>query len=550
MPTFREFLRVAELALQDKTSGKRMKDIRGILKKHDAFKGITPEKATAILEDLGPTFVKMGQIASNRADILPKEYCDAFESLRTKVPAIPFETVIEVIERAYGSPWSDVFSSINEEPLGSASIAQVHKATLHDGSVVAVKVRRPGIVPKMAEDIMLMKHVLAWAEFGTTTHDGVVISLDNLVTELERTTADEVDFSIELNNLVRFRNVIDNQVGVSSPLPYPQESTEEVLVMEFVTGTMIDNKAELIEQGVDLDKIGRRLAQSYVTQVIDSGFFHADPHPGNIVICNDTIVWIDLGMIGTLTVSERALVGKIFASIATHDSYELKESLLALVEEKGEVDHGRLIEQMDSLLSSYASSDLSDINIGTAFVDVIEILRSQNLMMPPSFTMLARGFLTIEGVLADIAPTINVVDIVSKHVQKQMRDPEFILGKGKDVFFNTLHSVDSLSKIPTQVSNSLEMLERGELKFKTDMKVGDEAVASLYTVAGRLALALISAGLFVGSSVLCTTQLQPLFLGVPLLGFLGYVGAFILGVYVIWETLVSRHRQINKMKVE
>lgn len=550
MPTFREFLRVAELALKDKTSGKRMKEIRGILKKHDAFKGITPEKATAILEDLGPTFVKMGQIASNRADILPKEYCDAFESLRTNVPALPFNTVIEIIERAYGKSWNEVFSSIDENPLGSASIAQVHKATLHDGSIIAVKVRRPGIVPKMAEDIMLMKHMLAWAEFSTTTHDGVVLSLDNLVTELERTTAEEVDFSVELNNLVRFRNEIEDQSGISSPLPYPLESTEEVLVMEFVTGIMIDEKDKLIKQGVNLDNIGRRLAQSYVAQVIDGGFFHADPHPGNIVVCNDTIVWIDLGMVGSLTLSERALVGKVFAAIATHDSYELKESLLALVEEKGKVDHGRLIEQMDSLLASYASSDLSEINIGTAFMDVIEILRSQNLMMPPPFTMLARGFLTIEGVLADIAPKINVVDIVSKQVQKQMRNPEYLFGKSKEVFLNSLHSLESASKIPSQLSNSLEMLERGELKFNADMKIADDAIASLYTVAGRLALALISAGLFVGSSVLCTTQLQPMLLGVPLLGFLGYLGAFILGVYVIWETLVSRHKQINKMKVE
>lgn len=550
MPTFREFLRVAELTLKDKTSGKRMKEIREILKNHDAFKGITPEKATAILEDLGPTFVKMGQIASNRADILPQEYCNAFESLRTNVPALPFTTVIEIIERSYGTSWNEVFGAINEEPLGSASIAQVHRATLHDGSVVAVKVRRPGIVQKMAEDIMLMKHLLALAEFSTVNHGNVVITLDNLVTELERTTADEVDFSIELNNLVRFHNEIKGQPHISSPLPYPQYSTEEVLVMEFVTGTTIDQKAELIKQGNKLNSIGQRLAQSYVTQVIDAGFFHADPHPGNIVISNNEIIWIDLGMVGSLTVSERALVGKIFGSIATRDSYALKESLLALVKETGNVDHGRLIQQMDSLLSSYASADLSEINIGSAFMEVIEILRSQNLMLPPSFTMLARGFLTIEGVLTDIDPSISVVDIVSKHVQKQMRNPEFLFGKGKEVFFNSVHSVESISKIPTQVVNSLEMLERGELKVNTDMKISNDAIASFYTVAGRLSLSLISAGLFVGSSVLCTTQLQPMFLGVPLLGFLGYVGAFSLGMYVILESLLSRHKQINKMKVE
>ena len=550
MPTFREFLRVAELTVKDKTSSKRMKEIRTILKKHDAFKGITPTKATAILEDLGPTFVKMGQLASNRADILPKEYTEAFESLRTNVPSLPFETVIEVIERAYGRPWSEVFSTIHEKPLGSASIAQVHEAVLHDGAIVAIKVRRPGIVAKMAEDIMLMKHLLALAQFSTTGFDGMVITIDHLVSELERTTSDELDFSIELHNLVRFRNEIEDLTGVSSPLPYSQATTEEVLVMEFVSGTMINDKNALIEQGVDLNDIAERLAQNYVTQVVDNGFFHADPHPGNIVIRDKTIFWIDLGMTGSLTPNERILVGKVFSAIAGRNPYDLKTSLLALVDTKDTVDHGHLIEQMDYLLSSYASSDLSDINIGSAFMDVIEVLRTHNLMLPSSFTMLARGFLTLEGVIEDLAPNISVVDIVSKHVQKQMLKPSYLFDKSKELAFESLRSVESVAKIPTQVSNSLEMLERGELKFNADMKIADNAVASLYTVAGRLALALISAGLFMGSSILCTTNLRPEFLGVPLIGFLGYVGAFVLGVYVIWESLRSRHRQINKQKIE
>ena len=140
MPTFREFMRVADLTIKDKTSGKRMGEIRAILKKHDAFHHLTPEKAVAILEDLGPTYVKMGQIASNRSDVLPKEYCDAFEKLRANVPPVPFDQVIATIERSYGASWSQVFASIEERPLGSASIAQVHKATLLDGTSVAVKV--------------------------------------------------------------------------------------------------------------------------------------------------------------------------------------------------------------------------------------------------------------------------------------------------------------------------------------------------------------------------------------------------------------------------
>lgn len=545
MPTFREFLRVAQLTAKDHTSGKRMKEIRAILKKHNAFKGLSPEKATAILEDLGPTYVKMGQIASNRSDILPKEYCDAFEKLRTNVPPVPFNEIIETIEKAYKKPWHEVFATIEETPLGSASIAQVHKASLKDGDVVAVKVRRPGIVATMAEDIMLMKHLLALAEFTTTSHENLVLSVEGLVLELERTTADELDFTIELENLIRFYNEIESQDGIASPLPFPQYSSEDVLVMEFITGTFIDDKDSLSSEGNNLDELGERLAQSYVTQVIDNGFFHADPHPGNILVNKGTIVWIDLGMTGTLNTSERALVGKVFRGIASQDEFELKEALLGLAKANGPVDHGLLLEQMGVLLSSYASTDLSAINIGTAFMDVIEILRSQNLSLPPSFTMLGRGFLTIEGVLSDLSPRISIVDIVSKHVEKQLFSFDTFEAKAKQMFLSSAHSIEALAKLPTQTSNTLDMLDRGELKLNMDMKVSKSILGSIYTVSSRIALALISAGLFIGSSVLCTTTMEPRFLGVPVLGFLGYVGAFVLGVYVIWTTLVSRHRQIN-----
>lgn len=549
MPTFREFLRIAEMTVKDKTSGKRMKEIYGIVKKHDAFKGLTPEKAVLILEDLGPTFVKMGQLASNRADILPREYCDAFEKLRTNVQPVSFEVIIETIERALRRPWPEVFSSIEETPLGSASIAQVHKACLLDGTIVAIKVRRPKIVSIMAEDIMLMKHLLTFAEFTTTSHESIFFSFENLVSELERTAANEIDFAIELNNLIRFHNNNENTPGVSSPLPFPQYSTEEVLVMEFATGIRFDDETALAASGVNLNTIGERLAHNYVDQIIGNGFFHADPHPGNLLLCGDTIVWIDLGMTGILSSSEQALIGRIFLAIASHDSFELKENLLALTHRKGKVDHGRLLQQLDVMLSTYVSADFSDINIAMAFLDVIDILRTQNLSLPASFTMLARGFLTIEGVLKDISPSISIVDIISKHVKKSLFSLEHIVSKTKEFALTSAHSIEATAKLPTQVSNTLTMLNRGELKVEADLKASDDLLASFYTISGRLALALISAGLFVGSSVLCTTDLQPKLLGVPLLGIFGYIGAFVLGVYVIWEALASRHRERNHKKL-
>lgn len=549
MATFKEFLRVAEITVKDKTSGKRMKEIRQILLKHHAMSGLTPEKAVAILEDLGPTYVKIGQIASNRSDLLPKGYCDAFEKLRADVPPMPFDTVIERIEASLDAPWQAAFSSIAKEPLGSASIAQVHKATTHDGTVVAVKVRRPGIAQQMAEDITLMKHLLALAEFSNIAPNGLVLTADDLVSELERTTAEEVDFSIELENLKRFHEEIEDQRGVTSPLPFPEYSSDSMLVMEFVSGTLLDDKSALEARGKDLAAIGERLAQSYVTQVVDDGFFHADPHPGNIVINDGGIVWIDLGMTGSLTANERAIVSKVFRGVATGDPYALKDALLSLAKADGPVDHSMLLEQMSTMLASYASTDLSDINIGTAFVDVIEILRTQNLTLPPSFTMLARGFLTLEGVLTDIAPSINIVDIVSVHVKKQMKTLSYIEGKAQDLLLNTAESAEAMTTLPTQLSHTLDMLDRGQLKVSMDMDLPRDVKGAIYQVASLLALSLISAGLFVGSSIVCTTPMQPQIFGVPLLGALGYLGAFVLGVYVIVRAVSIRHRQVNDEKI-
>ncbi len=545
MPTFKEFLKVAELTVTDKTSGKRSREIMGILRTHQVTKGIDPQKAVAILEALGPTFVKMGQIASNRSDILPKEYCDAFHKLRANVQPMEFETVCELIDASYGRPHSEVFASLEPKPLGSASIAQVHKATLLDGTVVAVKVRRPGIEQKMAEDITLLRHLVALAEFSVPADTkNLTLTVSGLVEELARTTAEELDFNVELNNLVRFRGIVEGEPGVTSPLPYPQFTTDGVLVMEFVDGKLINDPAlDLAPQ--KKEELGNRVAQSYVSQVVDEGFFHADPHPGNIIVRGDEVVWIDLGMTGSLTAGEKSLVSQMFLAIAGRDSFALKDALLGLARPQGPVDHGLLLQQIQRLMGSYANADLASIDVGQAMVEVVEVVRSQGLTLPPSITMLGRGFVTLEGVLAEIAPNTNVVGILGEHVEKQVANIASLSAKLKEALSNTAASAQASTRLPKQLSDTLDMLDRGELKFTTDMHFTNQFRGTLYTVSTLLALALLSAGLFVGSSILCATAMEPRIFEVPVLGVLGYLGAAVLGVYVVILAWGIRHKQRN-----
>lgn len=545
MATFEEFMKVAEISIKDKTSHKRMNEIVRIMRQYKVLHGLTPEQAVEVLQALGPTYVKIGQLASNRSDLLPKAYCDAFEKLRDDANPMPFDVVIEQIDRAYGKSWHEVFASIDPVPLGAASIAQVHKATLLDGTTVAVKVRRPGVAESMAEDIMLMKHLLALGEFASNSHRDILLSLEGFIEEIERTTASEVDFTSELHNLMRFHDELADEEGVTSPVAYPQYSCESVLVMEFVQGTEISHTQALREQGIDVSALARRVCQSYVTQVLDDGFFHADPHPGNILVRDGEVVWIDLGMVGTLTVSERMLVGKVFTAVATDNAYLLKEAVMGLVHVLGPVDHGALLEALSRLLAEYSTAEMKEINVGTVLTEVIEVLRGQNMMMTSPVTMLARGFVTIEGVIAQVAPDISVIEIVSKHVIAQQADPKFLATQLIDLATTSAASAEALAKLPTQLSNTLEMLDRGQIKVNGDIEVSSRILATAYASVGRISLALLSAGLFLGSSILCTTAMQPQLLGVPLLGVLGYVGAFVLGAYTVFHILVSRHRLLN-----
>ena len=574
MATLKEVAQVAVEARRDKGSGsgRRLREIERILRQHRVLSGLTPEKATSLLEDLGPTFVKMGQIAANRSDVIPPAYADAFKRLRADVPPMLFSTVLATIEESLGHPWRETFSCIEEKPLGSASIAQVHRARIAPhavgdagagtgaaaaplpadapkaGSYVAIKVRRPHVVEQMTQDLALIRQAVALVGLTRAT-DGIKLSLDDLVTELERTTRQELDFCVEQHNLVRFRQFLDDQPGVESPRPYPHLSSDDVLVMDFVEGPMINDVPALRAMGLDPAKLGQRLAESFVTQIVDNGFFHADPHPGNILVRGDDIVWIDLGMVGQLSALERALIGRMFRAVAENDPYALMEALLGAVRSEGPVNHGRLLSQLGNLLVSYTTVNLADINVGSALMDVFGVLQTQNLALPPSFTLLARGMVTIEGVLVDIAPDTSVIDIIAAHVKRRERTWEAFETKAREFVSTAATSAQAAVRLPTQASHTLDMIDRGQVRVGADLGIPIDAIAALYSVSGTVAMALISAGLFIGSSLLATTNMHPQFLGVPLLGVLGYVGAFVLGAYVVWRNLVIRHRQKNEEKL-
>ena len=306
---------------------KRFAEIVAILQKHHLVQGLTPEKVRDIFVDLGPTFVKFGQILSMRSDILPKEYCLALETLRTDVTPMPLTEVERILTQAYARPWQEVFSDIGIRPLGSASIAQVHAATLTDGQRVVVKVQRPDLYEIMSRDVRLLKRAAVLLKY---TPLASALDFHAVLDEIWRTVQQELDFTIEADNIAEFKRLNDGVAYADCPATYPKWCTKNVLVMEYIGGHQIDDAAGLRADGYDLNEIAVKLVHNYIRQITVYRFFHADPHPGNIRVQDGKIVWLDLGMMGRISPREAELYMGIIRTIYEQDVPALTDTLLSL----------------------------------------------------------------------------------------------------------------------------------------------------------------------------------------------------------------------------
>lgn len=276
----------------------RTKEMTAVLKKYKLTHGLTPEKFRLILQELGPTYIKLGQIMSLHSDILPKEYCEELMKLCSDVEPMPFEQVEAVIDASFGYSWKDVFASIDKKPLGAASIAQVHRATLKTGEQVVVKVQRKGIHEVMSKDMALLHRAVKLVP--PISIKGIV-DFDMVLDEMWAVAQEEMNFLLEASNIEEFASNNRDVAFVATPKLYRKYTTSHVLVMEYIKGFNIDDKEGLLKDGYDLEEIGSKLIDNYIGQVIEDGFFHADPHPGNVKIRDGKIVWIDMGMMGRLS---------------------------------------------------------------------------------------------------------------------------------------------------------------------------------------------------------------------------------------------------------
>nr|WP_317379106.1 AarF/UbiB family protein [uncultured Faecalimonas sp.] len=515
----------------------RLKEMTGILHRHEISKGISPEKLRRILEDLGPTFIKLGQIMSMHSDILPKRYCDELMRLRSEVAPMGFAEVEEVLKSSYGCPWDEIFESIEEKPLGSASIAQVHRAVLKSGEQVVIKVQRKGIYEKMARDIGLLHRAVKLVPPVSLKE---MVDLDMVLDELWAVTREEMNFLTEASNMEEFARRNKGILFVRVPALYQAYTNQHVLVMEHIEGWSIDDKKALEENGYDLEEIGAKLIDNYIKQVMDDGFFHADPHSGNVKVCDGKIVWIDMGMMGRLTERDRKLVGKAVQGVALGDVGIIQEAVLALGEFRDKPDQSRLYEDISGLLAKYGTTDMGSIDVAEVMVDLMEVMKENRIIMPHGLTMLARGLTHMEGVLADIAPEINMVEIASSHMAgKILTDQDWkkeLKNSGKSLY----RSIHKALDLPSLVADLIQGNLKGQTKVNLDLHVSGELERLLRRLVRNIVMGLWVMALLISSSIICTTDMKPKICGIPALGAFGYVSAFIIVMYVFLKHIFSK----------
>ena len=537
----REFLGQAEDGSMDISSARRLKEIVAVLRDRELLQGVTPVKVRQVLEDLGPTFVKLGQIISMRPDFLPNEYQAELTRLQSEVKPMDFSVVKEIVQREYNQSWDGIFASIDEHAMGSASIAQVHRASLLNGDRVVIKVQRPGIYEVMAKDIALLKRAISILNLVRDS-DGVV-NLESIVDEMWEIAKQEMDFLLEADHIEEFAHLNKDDENILCPKVNRQLTTQRILVMECMEGIPLDDGEGLQAACVDMERIGRRLGINYVKQMIDDGFFHADPHPGNIWVKDGRIIWLDLGMMGRLSVRDRNSFRHAIMALVTNDVYGMKEAVLALGVPRGKVDHIQLYDDVAALMAQYGDLDFEHLKAGEVARKILMVLKSNNIAIPHGFSMFARGVMIMEGVMTRCCPQVNFSEIFAKGLRVSMEKDFSWLAELNKFKRDSYMLMKKSMQLPEQISDILKMTLSGQTKVNLDLTGSQEPLQKLDSMINKMIMAIISAALLLGSSTICTTQMEPKIMEIPLLGVLGYLAAMVLCSKLLWSIIKTDRRK-------
>ena len=478
------------------------------LRVHERIKGQPnkpsnlPVKIRMAMEELGPTFIKLGQLLSLRPDLIPLEYTEEFKKLQDNVPPFENKRAIKIFEQELKKTRGEIFSKFSEEPIASASIGQVYKAKLLNKEEVAIKIQRPGVKEIIDQDIQLLKHIAELAE--NHVHDIKKYNPQEIVKEFERYTNNELDYSKEGRNIQKFYEMFKDSETVVTPKIYWDYSTKKVLTMSFIEGIKIDDKKQFEARNYSSKEVANNLADCFMSQVIEYGFFHADPHPANVfVLPRNRIALLDFGIVGRLNDELKKALVNLFIALTEKDMGKAVRGLKAM----GiiEVTDNKIEEELDLLISEYGSAEVNQIDISSFFRDFLNLANKYNMKLPVNFVLLSKSIITCESVGRSLYPEFNLGDYSKKYVNKLLSKRYSIKNITKSIKNNAINISDLVENLPQSLNKIITQLQGGRIKL--DIEDTDVKQLSINISQGsiRISMGLIIAALIVGSSLIVQT---------------------------------------------
>lgn len=489
------------------------------------------ERLRNIMEDMGPTTIKIGQILSMRPDLVPAELCDTLRELQEDVYHEEYTDIVKVVEDSYGKRLTEVFASFNVRPVAAASLSQVHKATLKDGRVVAVKVRRPKIMDTILADLEILRFLAV--RIHERAQSLRPYNLPDVVAEISKTLMRELDFRNEARNIILFNKMFEDDPQVMAPDVLPALTTSAVLVMEFVDGVRIDEfqgdletRRTLAEKGLD----------AVVRQLMVHGFFHADPHMGNLkIVGKDTLCYLDWGMAGHFTRAQRSALVDYVLAIVENDAEKVARVALAMaVKVPPLLDKERFQAEIMFLLDTVRAPLHGEVNLGRFLLDLTGLCRNYGITVRPDYILMARALIATEAAGQALYPPFNAVQSLQPVALRWLVKRYSLLFSDKPLLEDIQDNAKHLLTLPSRLDTLLNVLESGQ--FKMDMKVVDheDMMTNLRQVSNRLGAALIAASLVIGSSLLFLSNIGPHWGELPVFGLIGFV---LSGVFSVWLIL-------------
>lgn len=485
-------------------------------------------------EELGPTFIKLGQMLSTREDLLPPEWTEELTRLHTSVAPVPFEGLLPVIERALGRPPAEVFVDLEPEPVGSASIAQVHRARLLDGREVVLKVRRPGIEAKIEADMRLLAHLARAVE--SEVPEARRYHPVRVVEEFRRSLMRELDLANEARNIERFARNFRDEPHILIPQVFMAWTSSVMNVQEHIDGFGGEDHAAIERAGLDPKLLAHRGAEAVLKMILVDGFFQADPHPGNVIyLPGNRLAIIDMGMTGRLSTTRRNQVIDVVSGIARRDHEPILEVMLDWAGEDV-VDEERLAADVDELVTDFADLPVKDIRVGSLIGRVTAILREHGIVLPTDLTLMFKALITLEGSARKYDPDFRLVDRLKPFVDRALADrysPAEIRRRGGA---NLGHFLGLVGSMPRELARLLKDARRGRLRIDLDLKRLDHFGRRLDKTIDRITIGIMTASVVIGSSIVMTVTSGPQLFGIPIftvLGSFGFLMAFVNSVWII-----------------